>query len=216
MEGFFMIVVVGGQKGGVGKTTIAVNIAHEVSQDSKTLLVDADPQGSSANWHFWRKEQNLDACRLYQMKGDLYDPLLDQAELYQVIVVDSGGVDSIELRSALLACDIFVCPVRPGQFDIETLGKMNDVVEKARAQGNRELVARVVLTHTPTNPVMADEKEARAILNELSAFSPVKTSLKYRSAYWRTASAGLAVSEGDDGRATGEMQNLIKEVLNND
>jgi chromosome partitioning protein len=211
-----VIVVVGGQKGGVGKTTIAVNIAYEENKDKKTLLVDADPQGTSASWHGWRKEQNLEVCKLYQLKGDLYDPLLDQSELYDLIVVDSGGVDSVELRSALLACDVFVCPVRPGQFDIETLGKMNDVVEKARAQGNRDLIAKVLLTHTPTNPVMADEREARNILKELSAFSPVKTSLKYRSAYWRTASAGLAVSEGDDSKASGEMQNLINEVLEND
>ena len=210
-----MIVVVGGQKGGVGKTTIAINLAYEsMRQNKTTLLVDADPQESCAKWHSWRKESQLDTTKLYQLKGDVYDPLLDQSESYDLIVVDTGGVDAIEMRSAILAADILVTPVRPGQFDIETLGKMNQVVEQARVQGNRGLKALVVLTHTPTNPVMADEKEARDILKELPAFTPAKNSLKYRSAYWRSSSKGLAVSEGDDQRSTDEMKNLIGEILN--
>ena len=119
-----MIIVVGGQKGGVGKTTIAINLAFESMMKNKnTLLVDADPQESCAKWHTWRKESQLDTTKLYQLKGDVYDPLLDQSELYDLIVVDTGGVDAIEMRSAILAADILVTPVRPGQFDIETLGK---------------------------------------------------------------------------------------------
>ena len=212
-----MIIVIGGQKGGVGKTTIAVNIACEaMKQGKKTLLVDADPQGSCAKWHEWRKEKDLQITKLYQLKGDVYDPLMDQAEIYELVVVDSGGVDAIEMRSAVLAADILISPVRPGQFDIETLSKMNQVVRQAIAQGNRELKAKVILTHTPTHPVMADEQEARRIIAELPAFSQITVSLKYRSAYWRTTSGGLAVSEGDDKKAAREIQDMVKEVLNDE
>jgi chromosome partitioning protein len=212
-----MIIVIGGQKGGVGKTTLAINIAYEaMKKNKKTLLVDADPQESCAKWHSWRKEQQLKTTKLYQLKGDIYDPLLDQENNYELIVVDSGGVDAIEMRSAVLAADILVSPVRPGQFDIETLGKMNQIVKQAIAQGNRTLRAMVVLTHTPTHPLMADEQEARQIIAELNAFSQISDSLKYRSSYWRTASSGLAISEGDDKRASEEMQNVIEEILANE
>jgi len=152
-----MIVVVAGQKGGSGKTTIAVNLVYEAMQKGKTLLVDSDPQGTSAKWIGWRKEQGLPVPKLYQLTGDLYDPLLDQNENYEYIIVDTGGVDSAEMRSALLSADILITPIRPGQFDIETLDKMNDIVIKTKAQGNHDLQARVILTHTPTSPLMADE-----------------------------------------------------------
>jgi chromosome partitioning protein len=208
-----MIVVVAGQKGGSGKTTIAVNLVYEAMQKGKTLLVDSDPQGTSAKWIEWRKEQDLPVPKLYQLTGDLYDPLLDQNENYEYVIVDTGGVDSAEMRSALLSADILITPIRPGQFDIETLDKMNDIVIKTKAQGNHDLQARVILTHTPTSPLMADEKEAKKILNELSEFTPIKTSLKYRSVYWRSTSAGLSISEADDPKAKGEIQNFCNEVL---
>lgn len=218
-----MIIAIVGQKGGVGKTTIAFNFAiNGIYENIKTLLVDTDPQSSSAQCLTWRKETlkgklsegSPNPPKLYQLKGDVYDPLLDQSGVYPLIIVDTGGVDSIEMRSAVLAADIVVCPVRPGNMDIDTLGKMNQIIEHARASGNRDLKAIVVLTHTPTNPCMADEREAREILDQLPSFKPARTSLKYRSAYWRTTNVGLSVMEGDNSKAKGEMSCLIKEVIN--
>ena len=98
-----MIVVVGNTKGGVGKSTIACNIATQLSIHKKDVcLVDVDRQKTSATFVNSR-DKNLPKITCVQLKGDIFEPLKNLASKYDEIIVDAGGYDSVELRTAILA-----------------------------------------------------------------------------------------------------------------
>ena len=145
-----MIVIVGGEKGGVGKTTIATHLAvARKAAGRSVLLVDADPQGTATTWMDMRKDKDVQQVPIISMKGQkVHIDLREQAKHYQDLVVDTGGADSHEFRSALLAADIVVLPLRPGSFDFWTLQKMADVIGMADTY-NENLKAVICLSQVP-------------------------------------------------------------------
>src|SRR6516165_3285835 len=103
-EGAGMIVLVGGEKGGVGKTTLAVNLAAmRARAQHDVLLADADKQASANLWANIRDQEKVDPpVRCVQKRGKgLAADVRDLATRYEDIVIDAGGQDSIELRAAM-------------------------------------------------------------------------------------------------------------------
>lgn len=211
-----MIVLIGGEKGGAGKSTIACNLAvYLACQGKDVLLLDADPQKTSSTWAYRREltnDKNLPALHNAEKTGDIYNTVMDFAKRYSFIIIDSGGRDSKELRSALIACDVFYTPIKPSQIDIDTLAKMNELVEHASAL-NKKLKSVVLITHSPTNPNMDDKKETEEILENMPNFISSKIAITYRSSYWRTMGRGLSVIEYSDDKAKNEILSLGAEVL---
>lgn len=211
-----MILLIGGEKGGAGKSTIACNLAVFLAcQEQDVLLLDADPQKTSSTWSYRRNlitEQNLPKVHTAEKTGDIYNSVMDFAKRYKFIIIDSGGRDSKELRSALIACDIFYTPIKPSQIDIDTLGKMNELVEHAIAL-NKKLKSVALITHSPTNPNMDDKKETEEILKKMPTFISSNIAISYRSSYWRTMGRGLSVLEYPDDKAKNEILSLGSEVF---
>ena len=168
-----MILLIGGEKGGAGKSTIACNLAvFLASQEKDVLLLDADPQKTSSTWAYRRNKITdvvLPKLNSAEKTGDIYETVTDFAKRYDFIIIDSGGRDSTELRSGLIACDVFYTPIKPSQIDIDTLGKMNELVEHASAL-NKKLKSVALITHAPTNPNMDDKKETEEILKKMPNF----------------------------------------------
>lgn len=211
-----MIVLIGGEKGGAGKSTIACNLAvYLACQEKDVLLLDADPQKTSSTWTYRRNlitERDLPKIHSAEKTGDIYSTVMDFAKRYKFIIIDSGGRDSKELRSALIACDIFYTPIKPSQIDIDTLGKMNELVEHAKAL-NKKLKSVALITHSPTNPNMDDKKETEEILKKMPNFISSNIAITYRSSYWRTMGRGLSVLEYSDDKAKNEILSLGSEVF---
>ena len=211
-----MILLIGGEKGGAGKSTIACNLAAFLAyQEQDVLLLDADPQKTSSTWIYRRnliKEQKLPQIQSAEKTGDIYNTVMDFSKRYKFIIIDSGGRDSKELRSALIACDVFYTPIKPSQIDIDTLGKMNELVEHAIAL-NKKLKSVALITHAPTNPNMDDKKETEEILKKMPNFASSNISITYRSSYWRTMGRGLSVLEYLDDKAKNEILSLGSEVF---
>ena len=211
-----MIVLIGGEKGGAGKSTIACNLAvYLACQDKDVLLLDADPQKTSSTWAYRRSlitEQKLPMLHNAEKTGDIYSTVMDFSKRYNYVIVDSGGRDSKELRSALIACDVFYTPIKPSQIDIDTLAKMNELVEHAIAL-NKKLKSVALITHSPTNPNMDDKKETQEILGKMPNFMSSNIAITYRSSYWRTMGRGLSVLEYSDDKAKNEILSLGAEVF---
>ena len=156
-----MIVLIGGEKGGTGKTTIATNLAAlRALAGRDVLLVDTDPQGSAGYWTTSRSEKGIKprvACIQKFGKG-LQEELQDLASRYQDIIIDAGGRDSVELRSAMVVAHKAYVPIQASQFDIWTLAQMNDLI--VTAQGfNPNLCAWVVINRGSTNPFVTETAE---------------------------------------------------------
>lgn len=211
-----MILLIGGEKGGAGKSTIACNLAvFLASQEKDVLLLDADPQKTSSTWAYRRNlltDINVPKLHCAEKTGDIYNTVMDLANRYNYIIIDSGGRDSRELRSGLIACNVFYTPIKPSQIDIDTLGKMNELVEHALAL-NKTLKSVALITHAPTNPNMDDKKETEEILAKMPNFSKSNIAITYRSSYWRTMGRGLSVLEYLDDKAKNEILSLGSEVF---
>src|SRR5690242_14261963 len=122
-----MIVTVGHTKGGVGKTTIAINlaIARAVSgQDA--LLVDGDQQGTASQFSQLRAElQGATGYTVVQLLGSaVRTQVRALREKYEDIVIDVGGRDTGGLRAALTISDVLLVPIQPRSFDIWALDQL--------------------------------------------------------------------------------------------
>ena len=90
-----MIITLGNTKGGVGKTTIAVNLAVEAVKDGKTvLLIDTDPQGSSIAFRTERETDDIKAVALVSDK--LHKDIQGFVSAFDFIVIDAGGRDNAD------------------------------------------------------------------------------------------------------------------------
>lgn len=212
-----MIILIGGEKGGTGKTTIATNLAAMRALAGRdVLLIDTDPQGSANYWAQSRDELKVTprvACVQKFGKG-LPAEVKDLAKRYQDIIIDAGGRDSVELRSAMVVAHKAYIPIQPSQFDIWTLNQMDELVETAKGF-NPDLQARVIISRSSTNPSVHESDDTVEILNDFVSLSLASTGIKDRIAYRKAASGGLGVSElkPKDAKAVEEIDALYKEVF---
>ena len=188
-----MLYVLGGEKGGTGKTALAVNLSVCLAiRGRDVLLVDADPQRSSAKWAAKRAAATSDAAvkvprvNWAELTGEIFEALLDLRQRYQDVVVDVGGTDQPELRYALAAADRLYSPMVPSHCDLETARELHDLVKIVQGMGNHALRAYVVLNKCPTHAHDDEVTEAREELIDFPLLGLAKTTIAYRKP-WRTA-----------------------------
>ena len=215
-----MIILIGGEKGGTGKTTIATNLAAMRALAGRDgLLVDTDPQGSANYWTQSRDEENITprvACVQKFGKG-LPKEVQDLAHRYQDIIIDAGGRDSVELRSALVITERLFVPIQPSQFDIWTLNQMEGLVETAKAF-NPDLLAKVIISRSSSNPSVHESDDTGKLLDDFDNLDLADITIRDRIAYRKAAKDGLAVIElkPKDPKAIREMEALYEEVFGNE
>lgn len=205
-----MIISVASTKGGVGKSTIAVNLAVEASREGKkVLLVDSDVQGSAAGFRYARAKDDIQAMSI--VTPTLHRDL-NAFSSFDVVVIDCGGRDTGVFRSALLAADIVIIPVLPSQYDIWATA---DNVENVRAAAvvknfHAFFLFNQIITHTKISG------EAQAALKEIidgAEISLLDTQIFSRVAYKTSISFGLGVSEYEpNGKAAAEVRALYDEL----
>ena len=213
-----MIVLVGGEKGGTGKTTIATNLAAKRALAGRdVLLVDTDQQGSANYWAQNREEPEAKpgrvACVQKFGKG-LQAEVRDLAKRYEDIVIDAGGRDSVELRAALVVADKAYIPIQPSQFDIWTLDRMDELVSGALGF-NPDLKACVVISRASTNPSVHEFRDTQEILADFSNLALSRVVIRDRIAYRKAARDGLCVDElkPKDLKASEEIEALYSEAF---
>lgn len=210
-----MIILVGGQKGGTGKTSVATTLAAMRAQAGHAvLLVDADPQGTSLAWSEARPEDAARVVCVAKAGKTFRRDVQDLAERYDDVVIDAGGRDSYELRSALLFADRLYTPLQPSYADAWTLGHVEDLVDQA-SQLRGPMEAFVLLNRASTNPNVSEATDLAAHLRE--AFDQLVYSgivLKERAAWRRALGFGLCVAEMSppDPKAVAEAAALYKHV----
>ena len=208
-----MIILCGSKKGGVGKSTLATNIAAYLAAHKKdVILVDADVQRTSSNWYADRCETNLPQVACVQKYDNIKKTLADLSKRYDYVIVDCQGRDSTELRTGLLAADIVIVPCKPSQADLDTIPIMSDMIKQAR-EINETLQAYCVLTMSPTNPAITEIAESREFLAVFSEMQLLDTLISERKVYRDALANGASVIEMDNDKAKLEIESLMKEIL---
>lgn len=209
-----MIILIGSQKGGCGKSTTAVNICAALAQNgADVVLVDADRQCTAANWALDRSaNSDLPTVHCVQKYENIRDTLIDLDKRYEFVIVDAAGRDSRELRTGMTAANILLVPFRPSQPDLDTLPNLREIIVTARDL-NPELVVFGLITMAPTNPVINETEEAKEYLQDYPEIQLLNTIIRDRKVYRDAMSDGLGVVEMTNPKATEEIKGLIKEVL---
>lgn len=210
-----MILVCGGIKGGVGKTTLATSMVVLRSATGRdVLLVDADDQATATDFTAVRNESLESAgYTSIQLHGAaVRNEVLKLAPKYDDIVIDVGGRDTAGQRAALLVADVYVVPFLPGSFDVWTLDSVGTLVEEAKAF-NDKLKAVCVINRADAKG--SDNQDAAEIASEIPGLVYVDAPLGNRKAFRAAAAQGLAVTElkPQDAKAISELNKLFQHLF---
>lgn len=221
-----MLVLVGGQKGGPGKSTAATNLAAErVVRGHDCLLYDMDEQRTSTLWAS-RRDENEILPRIPSSQKILDERVLNKGAVvhndlkalqkkYEDIVVDAGGIADEALRAAMIVADFFLMPLAPSSFDLWTMGKLNTLIGEAK-QSNKKLKAFVWFNKVPQQPSAAkqDIEESKEELSDYENIKILKASMVFRQAVKKSQKFGQTITEykPTDKKAIEEMLALYGEV----
>lgn len=211
-----MIILLGGEKGGAGKTTLATNIASlRTFKQPETLLVDTDRQSTSSFWCSVREERGVlpRVNSIQKYEKAVRTEVKELNKKFDDIIIDAGGRDSPELRGALLVCNKAIFPLRPSQFDLWTLSRLNVLVETAK-EINEELEASVLVNMASPNPQVKEVEEMKELVKEFTQLGMLNTIIHERIVYRRAAVEGMGVLEykPEDIKAVNEIVNLYEEI----
>ena len=211
-----MKIVVGGIKGGSGKTTVATNFAVLSARDQDVLLIDADDQETATDFTVLRNERRVDGAGYTCIKltgAAVRTETQRLAQKYATILIDTGGRDTTSQRAALTVADILLVPFVPRSFDLWTLERVSSLVAEMRT-ANPDLMAYVFLNRA--DPRGQDNEESVEMLKEAPELEFLQTPLGTRKAFSNAAAQGLSVVElkPQDSKASEELLTLYQRVFN--
>ena len=214
-----MIIAVGNTKGGVGKTTLAVQLAIiRATAGREVWLIDGDRQGTAAAAIAARSEAGKlpgIACAQYPDGPNLRAQVQQQRDKWDDIIIDVGGRDSTALRAALILADTLLVPFAPRSYDVWALDDMAALIDEARSVRDG-LRAVAVMNQADPGDHSTDNAEAAAAVKEVPQFIYLPIPIRRRKAFSNAGGAGLAVSEltPRDPKAIAEIAALANTVFN--
>ena len=205
-----MIVGVLNQKGGVGKTTLSVNLAAALARDgSRVLLIDADPQGSALDWAAAREGEPLFSV-VGLPRATVHREIGTIGKGYDHIIIDGPPRVTDLARSAIMASDVVVIPVQPSPYDVWAADEVVKLIDEACVYKENLKSCFVVNRKIANTAIGRDVREA------LSAYPvPVLASaLAQRVVFAEAAAQGRAVHELDpEGVAAVEVRAVLTDLM---
>ena len=206
-----MIIALVNQKGGVGKTTIAINLAvAAMSRGQSVLLVDADPQKSVLTWGAFACELGLPTPRLLGADETLYQSSeIAAAREDHFIVLDTPGrMDAVQ-RAALAIADLALLPCGPSALDAWALTDTVALIGQARTL-RQDLRAAIVISKTRVQTSL--HRGARTVL-EKAGLPVLASDLGDRIVYQEALAAGMGVTTyAQHSRGAMEVEALLDEI----
>ena len=211
-----MIITVGGQKGGTGKTTIATELVIFLSQKGNTLLVDADDQATATDFSNSRTDSlgETGYTTIQLREKALANELPKLINIYDYIIIDAGGYDSISQRYAISLSDKYLVVFKPESFALWTMEAVEEMINLSAA-GNPKL--KVYSCLNMGWPSGTDNDESAKLLEDSTVFSYLPHVIVRRKAFTDAGGDGLSVYERKpkDEKAQSEIKNLITSLLEN-
>lgn len=207
-----MIIGVLQQKGGVGKTTLALNLAAAYAKEGlKVLVVDADPQGSALAWSSVREAPPIFSV-IGMPKPTLHKELPAIAADYDLVIIDGAPRVNELARSAILASNYVLMPVQPSPFDVWSCHEIVQLIKEAQ-QFRPEISAGFVVNRKIGNTAIA--RDLASAFSE-QPFPLLTKTITQRVAFAEAAAQGMTVIETAGGSPAAweiyELAELLKTV----
>ena len=206
-----MIVSYLNQKGGVGKTTLAVHTAAAVALSGhKVVLVDADPQASALDWLASRQAEHLFPV-VGMPRPVLHRQVSDLAAGFDLVVIDGPPALTDIARSAILASDVVLIPVTPSPYDVWAAGDLVRLIDEVRIS-RPGLSAHFVISRKIVGTAIVEALEVALVKWPTVPVLPAQVS--QRVVFAEAAAAGsTALETGRDAKAVAEIEALRDAVL---
>jgi len=199
-----------GNKGGAGKTTLSVNLAAGLARYGETVIVDADPQGSSIHWH-----ANSDGKKLtpvFQAESALLDQIEQLKNQYVYVIADCPpSVHAPQTDAILKMADVAMAPVQPSPVDLWATVHIEQAIAEAK-QINPSLRAMLVVNQMENRSTLS--QLIREALDEIAvpvATTAIRKRPCTKPARWRVAPCSTLGKRGAE--AAKELDELINEVI---
>jgi len=208
-----MILTVSHQKGGVGKSTLAYNIAVELSKIKKVEMIDLDVQQTISAYNNLRKMMNQQPIpiKIFTHDKEFVD-YINEVDEETVIIIDSGGFDSTLNRIAILASDFLLTPVSTEFTEILGLQKYQSILSQLEQLSNQKIIANVVLNKV--NPNQKNFIDIEEFVNSSANFKLMDAIIRRRVDFANSVAHGFTVVELDKSSdSSKELELLLNEIL---
>lgn len=212
------VVVFGHEKGGVGKTSLALSFTVVAAQAGvDVVLLDTDRQQSAANWLNLRV-QNPELSKisiLSNTSNPIYE-LNSLAARYELVVCDIGALSYKALVECGVVADLYIIPTGTSDLDLTPAESLVSVLRKLSTPGKSSVDVRCLITKAPNTPKSTEIQKTRERLNA-NDIPVLDTVIATRSAWRSMANTGKALHElkgkSRDEKAVEEVQSLYNEVI---
>lgn len=197
------------QKGGSGKTTIAINLAHSLTlKGFKVLLVDADPQGSARDWNEENEGNVIPVVGLD--RETLPKDLQAIKDGYDFIVIDGAPQIAKLAAAAVKTSDLVLIPCQPSPYDIWAASDLVDIIKARQDVTDGKPKAAFIISRSIKNTKLGNEIAEALASYELPV---MEHGTSQRVAYPTTASEGNTVFMEPESQAANEIENICNELL---
>lgn len=197
------------QKGGVGKSTTALNLYGYFSKAGlKTAIVDIDPQGTITQF-----AELLEAGRLNLIKRHdftTFADLLSKVKTFDVVIIDTPPYLSDELEEVIKITNLLIIPCKASLFDALAIRQTIAFIENSKRTLDKNFISAIVLTMVISGSNIQDQ--IREVLKQYN--TPIlKTEIGNRIAYAKSLLLTGSIVDDDTGKAKDEIENLASEIL---
>jgi chromosome partitioning protein len=203
------VIAMVGNKGGAGKTTLAINLAAMLSREHEVVILDADPQQSSLQWRDIASHHP--SLVVVEAVEDVGSALAQVKDRYNYCIIDCPpSVHSVQMQQALSVADLALVPVQPSPLDIWATVYIENEVSRSR-QANPSLNALLVINQLEPRTKLS--QIMRQAMEELS-LPAAQTAIRRRAAYRNSFLEGRTAHDmGVAGAAAEEeIKQLIEEM----
>lgn len=209
-----MIISFLNQKGGVGKTTLSINVATCLALKSlRVLLIDADPQNSSLDWASIRRKESLFTV-VSITKPIIHKEAIKLIKNYDHIIIDGPPRIYDVAKSAIVTSDVVIMPVQPSPYDVWAANEVVTLIKEVTEplDGIKKIKSAFLINRKIVNTAIGRDVEQALEHYEIDI---LQTHICQRISYAETAATGSTIVEekNKEDLAFQEITNLTEEIL---